>query len=100
MEKVVLNLCGLWLWLTRKSRANRYSEIANSLTSARIYLFSDYTNRASTRDRGLLLPQHVEALTILEHHIALVYNTSQRFDSLSECCKFATEELARPQKAA
>ena len=100
MEKLVLNLCGLWLWLTRKSRTNRYSDVANSHTSARIYLFSDYTSRASTRDRGILLPHHVEALSILERHIAFTYNTAQRFDSLNECCKFVTEELAQPSKAA
>jgi hypothetical protein len=100
MEKLVLNLCGLWFWLTRKSRTNRYSEVANSLTSARLYLFSDYTSRASTRDRGRLLPQHIEALSILEHHIALTYNTAQRFDTLDECCKFVTEELTPPSRAA
>ncbi len=100
MEKLVLKLCGLWFWLTRKSRTKRYSEVANSLTSARIYLFSDYTSRASTRDRGLLLPHHVEALAILERHIALTYNTANRFDSLNECCKFVTEELADQSKAA
>jgi hypothetical protein len=100
MEKLVLNLCGLWFWLTRKSRTNRYSEVANSLTSARLYLFSDYTSRASTRDRGRLLPHHIEALTILERHIAFTYNTAHRFDTLDECCKFVTEELTQPPKAA
>ncbi len=100
METLILNLYGLWFWLTRKYRSTQYSEVAGTLNSARVYLWSDYANRASTRDRGTMLPHHVEALTILERHGALVSNASQRFGSLSECCKFVAEELAQPQKAA
>jgi len=100
MEKLVLKLCGLWFWLTRKYRATRYSEVAGTLNSAWSYLSSDYTTRASTRDRGFLLPEQAEALTILQRHLALVDRTSRRFDSLSECCKFVAEELAEPPKAA
>jgi hypothetical protein len=100
METLVLNLCGFWLWLTRKSRTSRYTEVADSLASARTYLWTDYASRASTRDRGFLLPAQVEALTILERQATLVTQTSRRFDSLSECRKLITEELAEPQKAA
>ena len=100
METIILNLCGLWFWLTRKYRATQYTEVAGTLKSARVYLWSDYATRASTRDRGALLPHQLEALTILERHGNLVTQTSQRFDSLSECCKFVAEELAEPPKAA
>jgi hypothetical protein len=100
MEKLVLNLCGLWFWLTRKYRATRYTEVADTLNSAWSYLSSDYASRASTRDRGFLLPEHAEALTILKRHVALVDRTSRRFDSLSECCKFVEEELSEPPRAA
>jgi hypothetical protein len=101
MESLILNLCGLWFWLTRKYRATQYSAIAGSLNSARVYLWSDYATRASTRDRGAMLPHQVEALTILERHGALVSQNSRRFDSLSDCCKFVAEELAQqPSKAA
>ena len=100
MERLVLFLCGLWLWLTRKRRASRYSEVANTLHSARLYLVTDFTSRASTRDRGALLPDQIEAIRILERQGALVTHTSLRFATLAECCRLATEELAEPQKAA
>ncbi len=100
MENLVLSLYGLWFWLTRKYRAAVYNDVANSLYSARIYLLSDYANRASTRDRGFLLADQVEALNILDRHVALVADTTRRFDSLSECRKFVAEELTEPPKAA
>jgi hypothetical protein len=100
MERLVLFLCGLWLWLTRKRRATRYVEVAGTLHSARLYLWSDYANRASTRDRGSLLPDQLEALSILERQVSLVTETSRRFDTLTECCRFVTEELTQTQKAA
>ena len=100
METVVLHLCGLWLWLTRKSRTSRYSEVAHTLNSAWSYLWSDYATRASTLDRGFLLPEQTEALTILDRQAALVSETSSRFHSLSECRKLITEVLGQPSKAA
>ena len=100
MAKTVLFVCGLWLWLTRKRRATRYGEVANSLQSARLYLFSDYATRASTQDRGYMLPEHVEALHILERQLGLVSRTSSRFHSLIECYRLATEEFTQPPEAA
>jgi hypothetical protein len=100
METLVLSLYGLWFWLTRKYRAAVYTEVAQTLDSARAYLITDYTSRASTRDRGSLLPAQVEALTILGRHGAFAARTSRRFDSLTECRKFVAEELANPPKAA
>jgi hypothetical protein len=100
MEILVLNLCGFWLWLTRKSRTSRYSEVAGRLTSARTYLWSDYATRASTVDRGFLLPEQAEALSILERQATLAAQTSRRFHSLNECRKLATEELIEPPRAA
>jgi hypothetical protein len=97
MDKFVLSLCGLWFWLTRKYRTTLYSHAAGSLNSACDYLTSDFYNRASTRDRGFLLPHQAEALAILQRHAGLVAATSRRFSSLVECCKFVTEELAEPQ---
>jgi hypothetical protein len=100
MENFVFSLYGLWFWLTRKYRATCYSEVAHTLTSARMYLFSEFATRASTRDRGSLLPHQVEALTILERQADLVARTSNRFQTIRECRKFVTEELAEPRKAA
>ncbi len=100
METLVLSLYGLWFWLTRKYRAAVYNEVAHTLDSARAYLSTDYASRASTRARGFLLPDQVEALTILDRHVALVASTSQRFESLRECRRFVAEELADPPKAA
>ena len=100
MEKLVLFLCGLWLWITRKRRSLHYREVASTLNSAHLYLVSDYATRASTRDRGSLLPHQVEALNILERQVAVVSQTSDRFDSLTECCRIVLEELTQPPKAA
>jgi hypothetical protein len=100
METLVFSLYGLWFWLTRKYRAAVYNEVAHTLDSARLYLITDYANRASTRARGFLLPAQVEALTILDRHGALVARTSRRFHSLRECRKFVAEELSQPSKAA
>jgi hypothetical protein len=100
METVVLYLCGIWLWLTRRRRTSRYSEVADTLHSARTYLWTDYATRASTLDRGSLLPEQHEALIILERQAALVVLTSRRFASLSECRKLISEEFTQPQKAA
>src|SRR5579872_4687166 len=97
METFVLTLYGLWFWLTRDYRATHYSEAASTLNSARAYLFSDFSGRASTRDRGTLLPHQMEALAILEQHGALVDRTSRRFTSLSECCRFVTAERTQPE---
>jgi hypothetical protein len=97
MEKFVLSLCGLWFWLTRKRRTNLYSQVAGSLNSAHKYLSSDFDTRASTRDRGFLLPHQAEAIAILERHGAHVSHTSCRFASLIECCRFVTEELTATQ---
>lgn len=100
MENFVVSLYGLWFWLTRKYRTTCYSEVAHSLTSARTYLFSEFATRASTRDRGFLLPHQVEALTILDRQADLVARTTHRFETISDCRKFVTEELAEPRKAA
>jgi hypothetical protein len=100
MEDFVLSLYGFWFWLTRKYRATCYKEVADILNSARVYLSSDFLTRASTRDRGFLLPHQAEALAILERQAAFVAQTSHRFDSFSECRKFVTEELTQRPKAA
>ena len=93
MEKFVLSLCGLWFWLTRKYRTTHYNQAAGTLNSALNYLSADFCTRASTRDRGFLLPHHAEAIAILERHAAVITKTSLRFDSLVECCRYVTEEL-------
>lgn len=97
MEAFVLSVYGLWFWLTRNYRAARYREAADSLRAARLYLLNDFATRASTRDRGYMLPHQVEALELLERHGAFIAQTSRRFRSLSECCRFIAEELTEPQ---
>jgi hypothetical protein len=98
MEAIIFAVYGLWFWLTRGYRAAHYSDAASTLSSARSYLWRDFSNRASTRDRGTLLPHQVEALDILERHSTLACRTSRRFESLGDCCRFISEELTRPQE--
>jgi hypothetical protein len=100
MERLVLYLCGLWFWMTRKYRTSRYQQVAELLDSAKLYLISDFNGRASTRDRGFLLPDQVEALRILEQRSSFLSQTSSRFQSLSECVRLVTEELIEPPRAA
>lgn len=100
MERIVLYLCGLWFWITRKYRTSQYQEVANFLDSARLYLDSDFNGRASTQDRGGLLPDQAEALKILERQHRQVAYTSSRFESITECVRMVAEELSEPPKAA
>jgi hypothetical protein len=94
MEKLVYSIYGFWFWLTRKYRSAVYTEAATALAEAREYLWNDYATRASTVDRGWMLPEHLEALQVLDRHSALAARTSSRFESLTECTRFITEELA------
>jgi hypothetical protein len=100
METTVLYLCGLWFWLTRRFRMDSYREAAETLKTARAYLANDFAARASTRDRGGLLPDQIEALSLLERHGKQAARNVRRFESLNECCRFVIEELtgapARP----
>jgi hypothetical protein len=93
MERTVLFLCGCWLWLTRRRRSLRYLQIASSLNAASVYLLSDFAGRASTRDRGFLLPDQEEALGILQRQSTRAFHTSRRLSSLAGCYRFAAEEL-------
>src|SRR5438270_9186395 len=94
MDKIVLSICGMWFWLTRRRRVNAYSEAAATLELAHAYLVRDFSSRASTRDRGLLLPEQREALSILQNHAIDTYVAATRFASLGECCRFVADELA------
>ena len=100
METIVLYLCGLWFWLTRRFRMDSYREASEILDAARAYLAHDFAARASTRDRGGLLTDQIEALTLLERHGKVAARTVDRLGSLGECCRFVIEELtgapARP----
>jgi hypothetical protein len=93
METIVLYICGFWFWLTRKFRMESYGEAAATLKAARAYLVRDFAHRASTRDRGGLLPEQTEALAMLERHSRLAKRSARRFESLVECCRFVIEEL-------
>ena len=72
METLVLNLCSFWLWITRKNRMSVYTEVADTLTSAKSYLSDVYFSRASTRDRGFLLPHQAEAIAILDRQVEAI----------------------------
>lgn len=100
METIVLYICGLWFWMTRSFRMDSYREAAETLKTARAYLAKDFAARASTRDRGGLLADQMEALALLERRGKLAARNVRRFESLSECCHFVIEELtgapARP----
>lgn len=93
MERVVVYICGLWFWLTRRWRVDAYSDAAATLELAHAYLLRDFFSRASTRDRGLLLPFHHEALAILQNHAIGTYVAATRLANLRECCQFVSEEL-------
>jgi len=93
METFVLKLYSVWFWITRKYRVARYAEAADTLNSAWAHLWGDFVNRASTRDRGSLLPHQIEALSIVERYAALARRTTQRLNSLGECSEFIREEL-------
>src|ERR1035437_6829509 len=99
MQAFVLSLYGFWFWMTRKYRAAHYGEAADTLKAARLYLLNDFGTRASTRDRGYMLPHQVEALHLLECHSTFAVRTARRFASLAECCRFITEEIVGPQPA-
>lgn len=100
METMVLYLCGFWFWLTRSFRMESYGEAAETLRAARAYLVHDFAQRASTRDRGGLLPEQTEALAMLDRHSRFARRSARRFESLAECYRFVVEELtgapARP----
>ena len=99
METTVLYLCGFWFWLTRGFRMESYRDAAETLQAARAYLAHDFAARASTRDRGGLLADQVEALELLENHGRFAARSSLRFESLAECCRFVMEELTgRPAR--
>jgi hypothetical protein len=93
MKRVVAYLCGLWFWLTRRRRVDVYCAAAETLELAHAYLLRDFASRASTRDRGLLLPQHNEALSILQNHAVETYVAATRLTKLRDCCRFVAEEL-------
>ena len=93
METTILYICGLWFWLTRRFRMDSYAEAAEFLKAARIHLEQDFAARASTRERGHLLPDQIEALALLEQRSAIAAHTVHRLESLAECCRFVIEEL-------
>lgn len=94
MEKIVYILCGLWFWITRRRRVRVYSQAAATLELAHAHLLHDFSCHASTRDRGILLPQQSEALSILQNHAVSTYLTASSFDSIRECCRYVAEEYA------
>lgn len=100
MERLVLFLCGVWVWLTRNTRSLYYQQVAEYLGAAQLYLNDDFNGWASNQDRGGLLPHQSEALHILEQQRELARQTSSRLGSLSECVRIVSEELLGPRKAA
>jgi hypothetical protein len=93
METIVLSMCGFWFWLTRRYRVCAYSQAAGSLYSAHAYLVADFLRRASTRDRGALVPHQLEALDILQQHGTETYVSATRLASLRECCRLFREHM-------
>jgi hypothetical protein len=93
MEFFTLYLCGVWFWMTRRRRVTAYCAAAETLELAHAYLMYDFSRRPSTLDRGHLLPQQREALSILQQHATDTYVTATRFASLRECCRYVAAEL-------
>jgi len=96
MDRIVVTMCGVWFWLTRRRRIRAYSSAAYTLTLAHARLQREFYSQASTRDRGTLLPGQLEALGILESHAVSTYQWASRFDSLRECCRYVSGELRPP----
>ena len=95
MNRIVFALCGIWVWLTRRRRMEVYAEAAKTLELAHAALLREFASRASTSDRGGLLPQQQEALELLERHATMTYMAVTRFPSLRWCLSFVAEELGR-----
>jgi len=95
MNRIVFALCGIWVWITRRRRMEVYAEAAKTLELAHACLLRDFFSRASTSDRGALLPHQAEALALLEHHATMTYIAVSRFPSLRWCLSFVAEELSR-----
>jgi hypothetical protein len=93
MDEMVLAICGVWFWMTRRRRIRDYSSAAYTLTLAHAYLLGDFSSRASNRDRGNLLPDQIEALAILQNHAVSTYTWATRFESLRQCCRYVAQEL-------
>ena len=95
MDRLAFALAGIWFWLTRRRRIEVYTEAARTLELAHAYLLHDFASRASTSDRGSLLPHQAEALTLLERHATTTYMTVTRIADFGRCRRFVAEELRR-----
>jgi hypothetical protein len=95
INRFVFALCGIWVWFTRRRRMAVYVEAAKTLELAHASLLREFTSRASTSDRGTLLPHQVEALSLLERHATMTYIAVSRFPNLRWCLTFVAGELGR-----
>lgn len=93
MDRLVLALCGIWVWMTRRRRIAAYISAAKTLEFAHGHLLRDFTSRASTSDRGTLLPHQTEALSLLEGHAIETYFAATRLSNFVACCSFVAEDL-------
>ena len=91
METIILHIYGLWFWMTRRFRMESYQGAAEFLEAAYAHLEQDFLARASTLERGHLLPDQIEALALLERHSTIAERTAYRLGSLAECCRFVIE---------
>jgi hypothetical protein len=99
MERIVLTLCGLWVWMTRRRRIAAYIAAAKTLEFAHAHLLHDFSSRASTSDRGTLVPHQIEALALLEKHATGTYIAVEQLSNLGRCCRFVAEELRERTQA-
>jgi hypothetical protein len=99
MERLVLALCGIWVWMTRRRRIVAYIAAAKTLEFAHAHLLHDFSSRASTSDRGTLLPHQMQALSLLENHATETYMAVAHLSTLGPCCRFVAEELRERTQA-
>jgi hypothetical protein len=93
VTRAVTAVVTAWFYLRRRHVLQRHREAAMQLWTAQRYLSNDFTSRASTRSRGYLLPEQLEALELLRQ---AAHDTLRRADDylrLRTCYRRVREEL-------
>jgi hypothetical protein len=71
MEKIVLAMCNLWYYIRRRHYRLKLRQSQRKLRHEHTKLENDYFTRASTLDRGYLLPDqedHLRQLHLRDLH--------------------------------
>lgn len=66
MDKIILALCNAYYYVRRRHYRLRLRKIQRLLRHERVRLYNDWMSWASTQDRGRLLDEQYETLTLLQ----------------------------------